>query len=66
MNLATLGALTMLMKAGDLVMPTTEMVDRGDMVNAINGITVVLAITSIVIVGQTVHEVIRRVRDAGP
>ena len=66
-NLATLGAVTMLMKAGDLVMPTPAMVDRGDMVNAINnGITVVLAIISIVTVGQTVHEVIRRVRDAGP
>ena len=66
-NLATLGVLTVLMGAGDLVMPTTEMVDRGDMVTAINnGITVVLAIISIVIVGQTVYEVIRRVRDAGP
>jgi hypothetical protein len=57
----------MLMKAGDLVVPKAGVVVRGDMVNAINtGITAVLAIVSIITVGQTVYEVIRRVRDPRP
>lgn len=64
-NLATLGGLTVLMKAGDLVVPIAETVNRG-MVDAVNnGIMVVLAIISIVTVGQTVYEVIRLVRDEG-
>jgi hypothetical protein len=64
-NLATLATLTMLIRAGDLVMPAAGMVDRGDMVQAINnGIRAVLAIISIVAVAGTVHEVVRRVRDA--
>lgn len=62
-NLMTLGVMTMLMNAGDLVLPTAAAADRGQMIRAINGgITAVLAIVSIVIVGQTVYEVIRLVR----
>ena len=66
-NLVTLGVLTMLMKAGDLVVAKTEAAVRADAVNAINnGVTAVLAIISIITVGQTVYDVIRRVRDPRP
>jgi hypothetical protein len=62
-NLASLASLMVLMNAGDLVMPTAEAAGRDHMVGEINtGIAAVLAIVSIVTVGQTVYEAIRLVR----
>jgi hypothetical protein len=62
-NLMTLIALSVLTRAGNLLMPVTDTPDLVHMVNGINrGITLVLIIISIVTVIATVVEVIRLIR----
>jgi hypothetical protein len=61
-NLATLFVLSVLLQAGDLLMPTIETPDLVHMVKGINGgITLVLLIVSIGTVIQTMYEVSRGV-----
>lgn len=64
-NLLTIGALAVLLNAGDLVVPLAEGFDRAQAVRAINtGIRAVLGLISVITVINTVHEAIRLIRAA--
>jgi hypothetical protein len=61
-NLATLGVVSLFLKAGDLVVPSTDTPALVDMVKAINGgITLALLLVSIATAIQTVYEIVRLV-----
>lgn len=62
-NVLSLGALAVLLNAGDLVMPLPGAPDRIEAVKAINtGIRALLGLVSVLTVVNTVHESIRLVR----
>jgi hypothetical protein len=62
-NVLTIGALAVLLNAGDLVAPIPGALDRAQMAGAINiGIRALLGLISVLTVVNTVHEAIKIVR----